>query len=57
MGDARTPVAVSTATLLVTGALGWWLSQRWEVQGLALGLSGGTWFQCALLGAFASQVL
>ncbi|MCZ6557944.1 MAG: murein biosynthesis integral membrane protein MurJ [SAR324 cluster bacterium] len=50
MGDARTPVAVSAATLLVTGALGWWLSQRWEVQGLALGLSGGTWVQCALLG-------
>ncbi len=50
LGDARTPVAISAATLVVTGLLGWWLSLRFEVLGLAAGLSGGTWFQCALLG-------
>lgn len=49
LGDARTPVAVSAATLVVTAALGWELSRIWEVRGLALGLSGGIIFQCALL--------
>jgi putative peptidoglycan lipid II flippase len=49
LGDARTPVAVSAATLLVTAVLGWELSRFWEVRGLALGLSGGIVFQCALL--------
>ena len=49
MGDARTPVAISAATLVVTGLLGWNLSQRWEVLGLASALSAGTWFQCGLL--------
>jgi putative peptidoglycan lipid II flippase len=49
LGDARTPVAVSAATLVVTGALGWGFSLYWQVLGLALGLSAGTWFQCAVL--------
>lgn len=49
MGDARTPVAISAATLGVTALLGWQLSRLWEVRGLALGLSGGIVFQCALL--------
>lgn len=49
-GDSRTPVVVSALTLLVTGGLGWQFSQWWQVQGLALGLSAGTWFQCTLLG-------
>ncbi len=48
-GDARTPVLVSAATLLVTALLGWGLSRQWEVLGLAMGLSGGTWFQCIVL--------
>lgn len=48
-GDARTPVFVSALTMIVTGALAWLLSQRFEVQGLAAGLSLGTWFQCGLL--------
>ena len=49
LGDARTPVAASAATLVVTAALGWELSKIWEVRGLALGLSGGIVFQCTLL--------
>ncbi|MBI4083690.1 MAG: murein biosynthesis integral membrane protein MurJ [Candidatus Lambdaproteobacteria bacterium] len=53
-GDARTPVLVSAATLVVTCTLGWWLSLRWQVQGLALGLSAGTWFQYGAL-AWALQ--
>jgi len=48
-GDARTPVIVSFLTLAVTGLLGWQLSLRMQVVGLALGLSLGTWFQCVLL--------
>jgi len=50
VGDARTPVLVSAMTLVVTGALGWWLSQSHQVYGLAAGLSLGTWFQCVALG-------
>jgi len=49
LGDARTPVAVSAVTLVVTGLLGWQLSLRWQVAGLALGLSAGTWVQFGLL--------
>lgn len=49
--DARTPVLVSGATLLVTAALGWWLSQTMQVLGLALGLSLGAWFQVLMLAA------
>ena len=49
LGDARTPVIASAATLAVTAALGWELSRIWEVKGLALGLSGGIVFQCTLL--------
>ena len=48
-GDARSPVIVSALTVLVTGGLGWLLSLRYEVLGLSLALSLGTWFQCALL--------
>jgi putative peptidoglycan lipid II flippase len=48
-GDARTPVAVAALSLGVTGGLGWWLSQRYAVVGLAGGLTLGTWFQGGLL--------
>jgi putative peptidoglycan lipid II flippase len=48
-GDARSPVLAAAVSLIVTGALGWWLSQTYEVQGLAAGLTLGTWFQLALL--------
>jgi putative peptidoglycan lipid II flippase len=47
--DARTPVKISLGSVAVTTLLGWWLSQRYEVVGLAAGLSIGTWFQCVLL--------
>lgn len=49
LGDARTPVPVAFATMLVTAALGWWLSREYQVAGLALGLALGSWFQCLLL--------
>jgi putative peptidoglycan lipid II flippase len=49
LGDSRTPVAISALTLGVTTGLGWWLSGRYEVAGLALGLSLGTWFQAGLM--------
>ncbi len=48
-GDARMPVLVAAATLVVTGALGWWLSRTYAVLGLAAGLSLGTWFQAIAL--------
>ena len=48
--DARTPALVSLATLFVTAGLGWWFSRYWEVRGLALGLTAGSWFNCLLLG-------
>jgi putative peptidoglycan lipid II flippase len=47
--DSRTPVAISALTVAVTTGLGWWLSGRYEVAGLALGLSLGTWFQAGLM--------
>ena len=53
--DTKTPVVVSALSLLVTGGLGWWWSLSWQVVGLALGLSVGTWFQGVLLGIFLSQ--
>ncbi len=49
LGDSRTPVAISALTLVVTTGLGWWLSGRYEIAGLALGLSLGTWFQAGLM--------
>jgi putative peptidoglycan lipid II flippase len=49
MGDSRTPVAISALTLGVTTGLGWWLSSLYEVAGLALGLSLGTWFQAGMM--------
>ena len=49
LNDSRTPVAISALTLLVTTGLGWWLSGMYEVAGLALGLSLGTWFQAGLM--------
>jgi putative peptidoglycan lipid II flippase len=48
-GDARTPVLAAALTLGVTTGLGWWLSRLYEVEGLAAGLTLGTWFQLALL--------
>lgn len=50
--DTKTPVIVSFLSVFVTGILGWWWSQMWEVRGLALGLSVGTWFQFFLLWGF-----
>ncbi|MDH4120671.1 MAG: murein biosynthesis integral membrane protein MurJ [Deltaproteobacteria bacterium] len=50
LGNPRTPVVLSALSVGVTGALGWQLSQTWQVEGLALGLSLGTWFQCLALG-------
>jgi putative peptidoglycan lipid II flippase len=52
MGNARKPVIASTLTMLVTIALGWYLSGTYQVRGLAAGLALGTWFQCALLVIF-----
>jgi len=49
LNDSRTPVAISALTVGVTTGLGWWLSGRYEVAGLALGLSLGTWFQAGLM--------
>mgnify|MGYP006104910739 CR=1 FL=1 len=50
--DTRTPVKVSLFSILLTGLLGWWLSQSLEIFGLALGLAAGTWFQWGLLTFF-----
>ena len=50
--DTRTPVKVSIFSILLTGILGWWLSQSLEIFGLALGLAAGTWFQWILLTFF-----
>ena len=50
--DTRTPVKVSLFSILLTGLLGWWLSQSLEIFGLALGLAAGTWFQWGLLNIF-----
>ncbi len=50
--DTRTPVKVSLFSILLTGLLGWWLSQSLEIFGLALGLAAGTWFQWGLLTLF-----
>lgn len=47
--DSRTPVWAAVAALAATAALGWELSRRYEVVGLAAGLSLGMWFQCAVL--------
>ena len=41
--DSRSPAVLSLFGLAVTAGLGWWLSRRWEVQGLAAGLSAGSW--------------
>jgi putative peptidoglycan lipid II flippase len=48
-GDARSPVLAAALALAVTALLGWQLSLAYEVEGLAAGLTLGTWFQCALL--------
>ncbi len=47
--DSATPVKISLGSILVTGVLGWWLSQSFQIFGLALGLVGGTWFQFLLM--------
>jgi len=41
--DTRSPAALSLFGLAATAGLGWAFSERWEVQGLAAGLSAGTW--------------
>jgi putative peptidoglycan lipid II flippase len=48
-GNARTPVLASAASVAVTAGLGWWLSGPFQVQGLAIGLTVGTWFQALAL--------
>ena len=50
--DTKTPVKVSMISIIVTGLLGWWFSQKLEIVGLALGLSMGTWIQFFLLSIF-----
>jgi peptidoglycan biosynthesis protein MviN/MurJ (putative lipid II flippase) len=45
-------VIVSLFSILLTGLLGWWLSQSLEIFGLALGLAVGTWTQWGLLTFF-----
>ncbi len=50
--DTKTPVKVSVISIIVTGLLGWWLSQSLEIVGLALGLTLGTWIQLFLLTIF-----
>ena len=50
--DTKTPVKVSLISIIVTGLLGWWLSQSLEIVGLALGLTLGTWIQLFLLTIF-----
>ena len=50
--DTGTPVKISMFSILVTGILGWWLSQSLEIVGLALGLTFGTWIQFFLLTLF-----
>ena len=47
--DSRTPAILSLLGLAVTAALGWELSRRWEVLGLAAGLTAGTWVYCLAL--------
>jgi putative peptidoglycan lipid II flippase len=43
--DTKTPVGVSAVSMVVTISTGWTLSLYYDVVGLALGLSIGTWFQ------------
>ena len=50
--DTKTPVKVSVISIIVTGLLGWWLSQSLEIVGLALGLTLGTWINLLLLTIF-----
>ena len=47
--DTKTPVKMAFIGIPVTGVLGWYWSSQLEVQGLALGLSAGTFFQLLLL--------
>jgi putative peptidoglycan lipid II flippase len=46
LNDSRTPALLSLLGLGVTGLLGWELSRIWEVRGLALGLTAGSWAYC-----------
>ena len=50
--NTGTAVKVSMFSILVTGLLGWWLSQSLEIVGLAIGLALGTWLQFFLLTLF-----
>ncbi|MEE8555045.1 MAG: murein biosynthesis integral membrane protein MurJ [bacterium] len=47
--DSRTPAILSLLGVAVTAALGWELSRRWDVLGLAAGLTVGTWVYCLAL--------
>jgi putative peptidoglycan lipid II flippase len=49
MQDTKGPVQASLFSMLITGMLGWWLSGIWEVVGLALALSLGTFGQLFVL--------
>jgi putative peptidoglycan lipid II flippase len=48
--DSRSPALLSLFGVGVTAALGWAFSQRWEVQGLAAGLSAGAWAHALAMG-------
>ena len=48
--DTKTPVRIALIGIPVTGLLGWYWSTQLEVQGLALGLSVGTFLQLILIG-------
>ncbi|MFZ9009126.1 MAG: lipid II flippase MurJ, partial [bacterium] len=49
MQDTKGPVKASLFSMILTGGLGWWLSGIWEVAGLALALSLGTFGQLIVL--------
>jgi putative peptidoglycan lipid II flippase len=49
MQDTKGPVKASFFSMVLTGGLGWWLSGIWEVAGLALALSLGTFGQLIVL--------
>ena len=50
--DTKTPVWISVFSLISTALLGWWWGGYWQVVGLSLGLTVGTWIQALLLYGF-----
>jgi len=49
MKDTRSPVIASTVSVFITAASGWYLAQLFQVAGLVLALSLGTWAQTFVL--------